>query len=136
MIVGFYFEAFFFLLVVHHYVEIPFPIPSQTNEHAGMWCISGLISSASLSWRCLPLSKLHREILDYLSTHLDVLLFCFCFGFFNLRLMLLQTFTSFSILLPKRLVSFCLLLSSVSFCPLLALCSLVNVVSNKYLLLC
>lgn len=73
---GFYFEAFFSPRF-HHYVEIPFPIASQTNEHAGMWCISGLISSASLSpgGACLNFS----EILDDLSTRLDVLLFCFCF---------------------------------------------------------
>lgn len=72
----FYFEAFLFSLSL---CGNSLCKTSQTNEHAGMWCISGLISSASLSWRCLALSKLHREILDDLSTHLDVLVFCFFF---------------------------------------------------------
>lgn len=106
-------------------MEIPFPRPSQTNEHAGMWCISGLISSASLSWRCLALSKLHRDVLDDLSTPLDVLVFWYIFFLIRLMsLVLLQILTSFSILLSERLVSFCLLL---------ALCSLVNTVSHKFL---
>lgn len=113
MVVGFCFGAFFFLLIVIIMLKFPFQylLKVVSMRECGLYC--GLIPCTPLSWRCLALCKLHRLILEELSTHLEIL-----FVFFLIRLMSLvplKVLISFSILLSKRLVSFCLLLSSVLF---------------------